>query len=133
MIEFYQEIRFVHVTAIVLSGIWMALRGAGVLAGMQWPRGVLAWSAGLAIDGTVLTAASMLLTMIPAAAVANHWLTVKLAFVAVYFGCGYALLLTQARRLRQIMLLAAAMAAYWLAYGVVRAHDPLGWLRLWGL
>ncbi|MCA8887334.1 MAG: SirB2 family protein [Parvularculaceae bacterium] len=133
MIEFYQEIRWVHVSAITLSGIWMALRGACLLAGMKWPRGVLAWSVSLAIDGVVLTAASMLLTMFPAEAFANHWLTVKLALVAIYFLCGYGLFLMQAGRVRQIMLLAAAMAAYLLAYGVARAHDPLGWLRLWGL
>lgn len=130
MIEFYPQIHSVHFHAIVLSGIWMALRGGALLAGMRWPRNVLAWSMSLAIDGTVLTVAAMLLTILPAATFANHWLSAKLAFVAIYFTCGYTLFLTHRPRKQQIMLFACAMIAYGLAYGVALAHNLLGWLVL---
>ena len=133
MIEFYPQIHWVHVTAIVLSGAWMVLRGAALLAGMTWPREGLAWSVSLAIDGTVLTAAAMLLSILPTEMFVNHWLTVKLIFVTIYFVCGYALLLMQAGRARQALLLAIAMIAYGLAYGIARAHDPVGWLVSWNL
>ncbi|MCA8926635.1 MAG: SirB2 family protein [Alphaproteobacteria bacterium] len=133
MIEFYPQVHALHVAAISLSGLWMLLRGLVLLAGMRWARGAAAWTVSLAIDGTVLTAAAMLLTMLPAEMFANHWLTAKLAFVAIYFAAGYAAFLAQRRRRWLALMLAVAMIAYGLAYGIARAHDMLGWWAVWGL
>ena len=133
MIEFYPQIHTVHVWAITLSGLCMAIRGLGLICGMHWPCSVLAWSIGLAIDGTVLTVAAMLFSILPAALFANHWLSVKLILVTVYFAAGYWLLLSPQTRIRQLLLLCISMAAYALAYGVARAHDPSGWLAIWGI
>jgi len=128
MIEFYPEIRAVHVAAILLSGAWMALRGGAVLAGWRWPRGTPAWLVAGTIEGTVLTAATMLVTVLPAALFANHWLAVKLGFVALYVVAGYAALVLQSGRGRAAILLAASLAAFMLAWGTARSHHPLGWL-----
>ena len=133
MIEFYPQIHSVHIWAITMSGLCMAIRGLGLICGMHWPCSVLAWSIGLAIDGTVLTVAAMLFSILPAALFANHWLWVKLIFVVIYFAAGYWLLLSEQTRMRQVLLLATAMAAYALAYGVARAHDPSGWLTIGGI
>lgn len=133
MIEFYSQIHAVHVWAISLSGMWMAVRGLGLLTGAHWPRGIWAWSIGLTIDGTVLTAAAMLFSILPSAILAGHWLAMKLAFVTVYFVAGYWLLLGRQSRIRQTLLLATSMVAYGLAFGVARAHDPSGWLAIWGV
>ncbi|MEO8141938.1 MAG: SirB2 family protein, partial [Sphingomicrobium sp.] len=71
----------------------------------------------------------MLLTMLPAELFANHWLTVKLAFVAIYFIAGWtALSPGLARRSRRLVLLAVALGAFCIAYEIARAHDPMGWI-----
>ena len=71
MLEFYPVIRAVHIAAISLSGAWLIIRGLALLGGMRWP---FAWPIrllGWTIDGTVLTAATMLLTMLPVELFAN--------------------------------------------------------------
>ncbi|MDE2562017.1 MAG: SirB2 family protein [Sphingomonadales bacterium] len=128
MIEFYPQILAVHIAAITLSGGWTALRGLGVLAGMDWPRHIAARLLGWAIDGTVLTAAAMLLTILPSGMFANHWLTVKLVFVAIYFAGAWHGLSPGPRKSRRLASLAFCMVAFGLAAGIARAHDPLGWL-----
>ena len=40
------------------------------------------------VDTVLLTAALMLVSMLPAAMFANHWLTVKLVLVVAYVGLG---------------------------------------------
>lgn len=128
MLEFYPVIRAVHVAAISLSGAWLIIRGLALLGGMRWP---FAWPIqllGWTIDGTVLTAATMLLTILPAELFANHWLTVKLAFVGIYFVVGWkALSPAVTRPSRRLVLLAVAAGAFGIAYGIARAHDPMGW------
>lgn len=128
MLEFYPAIRAVHIAAISLSGAWLLIRGLALLGGMKWP---FAWPIrllGWTVDGTVLTAATMLLTMLPIELFANHWLTVKLAFVATYFIAGWtALSPGVTRRSRRLVLLVVALGAFGIAYGIARAHDPMGW------
>ena len=67
MLEFYPQILSVHIASITLSGGWTGLRGLGLLFEMSWPRHFAARLLGWAIDGTVLTAAAMLLTILPSA------------------------------------------------------------------
>jgi len=38
LLEFYPEIKWVHICAVIASGSFFTLRGAGVLAGALWPR-----------------------------------------------------------------------------------------------
>lgn len=129
MLEFYPVIRAVHIAAISLSGAWLIVRGLALLSGMRWP---FAWPVrllGWTIDGTVLTAATMLLTMLPAELFANHWLTAKLAFVGIYFIAGWkALSRGVTRQSWRLVLLAVAASAFGIAYAIARAHDPMGWL-----
>ncbi len=129
MFEYYPVIRAVHIAAISLSGAWLLIRGLALLGGMRWP---FAWPVrllGWTIDGTVLTAATMLFTMLPAELFANHWLTVKIAFVAIYFIAGWiALSPGVIRRSRRLVLLAVALGSFCIAYGIARAHDPIGWV-----
>ena len=131
MLEFYPMIRAVHIAAIGLSGAWLIVRGLALLSGMRWP---FAWPVrllGWTIDGTVLTAATMLLTILPAGSFSNHWLTAKLAFVGIYFITGWkALSPGVTRRSMRLVLLAVAASAFGIAYGIARAHDPMGWLAL---
>lgn len=131
MIEFYPQIRFVHILAISLSGSLFALRGIGILAGARWPQATLLRYLSYSIDTVLLTAALMLLTILPAAMFVNHWLTVKLVLVVAYIVLGvYALRRGATSRVRAACYI-AALLAFIAIIGIARAHHPLGWLLHW--
>ena len=130
MAVFYPQIRDVHIFSATLSGSLFALRGAGVLAGMRWPRVAPVRYASYAIDTTLLTAALMLVTILPAAMFANHWLTVKLCFVVAYVALGIATMRAR-RRGMQAACYVAALLVFALVIGIARAHHPLGWFVRW--
>ena len=127
---FYPRIREVHILAAVLSGSLFALRGACALAGMRWPRAAPVRYLSYFIDSTLLTAALMLVTILPAPMFANHWLTVKLCFVVLYIALGIAAMRAR-RRGMQAGFYVAALLAFALVVGIARAHHPLGWFVRW--
>ena len=128
MIEFYPQIRAVHISAVLASGTLFALRGAGVLRGMRWPLAAPLRYLSYSIDTTLLTAALMLVAMLPAAVFANHWLTVKLGLLVLYVVLGsFALKRGRSAGVRAICF-AAAVAVYIFMFGVARTHQPFGWL-----
>ena len=128
MIEFYPQIRQVHITAVCLSGALFALRGLGVLVGHSWPRNAVLRYGSYTIDTVLLTAALMLLTILPGAMFANHWLSVKLCFVAAYIVLGIAMMRSRRGRGARAGFYAAALLAYATAFGIARMHNPAGWL-----
>jgi uncharacterized membrane protein SirB2 len=130
MLEFYPQIKAVHVLCVLLSGSLFALRGTLVVAGHN---GIARWAPvrylGYSIDTTLLTAALMLLTILPGAVFANGWLTTKLVLLVVYVVLG-TLALNRARSCRaQTICLALALGTYISMLGVARMHHPLGWLH----
>ena len=127
---FYPQVRAVHILAVVLSGSLFAVRGACEIAGMRWPRAAPVRYLGYAIDTTLLTAALMLATMLPAGMFANHWLTVKLCVVVAYVALGIAAMRAR-RRGVQAGSYIAALLAFALVVGIARAHHPLGWFVRW--
>jgi uncharacterized membrane protein SirB2 len=131
MIEFYPQIRHVHITAVCLSGALFALRGLGVVAGQGWPRHALLRYGSYGIDTVLLTAALMLLTILPGAVFANHWLLVKLCFVTAYIALGIGAMRTHRGRTARAGFYVAALLAYATAFGLARAHHPAGWLLPW--
>ncbi len=132
MIEFYAQIRWVHIACIIASGSLFLLRGSLVLAGKQRiamlaPLRFLSYG----IDTLLLSAALMLLTILPHAMFANGWLTVKLVLVVVYIVLGsVALKLGRTARARTIAFV-AALTVYLGIIAIARTHDPMGWLRYW--
>jgi uncharacterized membrane protein SirB2 len=130
MLEFYPQIKAVHILCVLISGALFALRGTLVLAGRnriaQWaPVRFLSYS----IDTTLLTAALMLLTILPDAMFANGWLTTKLVLLVVYVVLGtLALKRAKSRRARAVCF-ALALGTYIFMLGVARMHHPLGWLH----
>ncbi|HSI56809.1 MAG TPA: SirB2 family protein [Ideonella sp.] len=127
MIEFYPQVRAVHIGAVLASGAVFALRGAGVLGGMRWPQAAPLRYLSYAVDTVLLTAALMLVSMLPAAVFANHWLTVKLVLLVVYVVLGsFALKRGRSARVRALCF-GAAVAVYAFIFGIARTHQPLGW------
>jgi len=130
LMAFYPEIKLAHTTAVMTSGTLFALRAAGLLAGMRWPRAAIVRYTSYTVDTVLLTAALMLLTILPAALFANGWLWLKLVLVVMYIGFGIAAFRASRGVLARIALIVAALACFLQAYGIARAHHPLGWL-LW--
>ena len=128
MIEFYLQIRAVHIVAVIASGALFALRGAGVLSGARWPMAAPLRALSYSIDSVLLTAALMLIAVLPATVFANHWLTVKLALLVLYIVLGsLALKRGRSARMRGVCYV-AALALFAAVVGIARTHQPLGWL-----
>jgi uncharacterized membrane protein SirB2 len=126
MIEFYAQIKWVHVAAVICSGLLFALRGAAQLAGARWTMAAPLRYLSYAIDTTLLTAALMLATILHQYPFVHAWLTVKVLLLVVYIVLGSFALKrgrTHAIRLRYFM---AALIVYLFIASVARAHDPLG-------
>lgn len=130
MFEFYPQIKAAHILFVSLSGVLFALRGTLVLGGRG---GVAHWPAlrflSYGIDTALLTAALMLLTILPGAMFANGWLAAKLVLVVAYVVLG-TLALRRARNPRgRAICFAAAICTYLSIVGVAYMHHPLGWLH----
>lgn len=129
MIEFYLQIKSVHVAMVIASGLLFALRGAAVLAGARWAMAAPLRYLSYTIDTTLLTAALMLLTALKLNPFVVPWLAVKLALLVVYVVLGsLALKRARSRRARAIFYV-AALATFGFMYFVARAHHPLGLLQ----
>jgi len=128
MFEFYPQIKAFHVGFVFASVSLFALRGLLSLAGIRWVMAAPMRYLSYAIDTALLTSALMLLTILPGAVFANHWLTVKLSLLVVYVVLGsFALKRGRTRRIRAICYLAALVVIV-MVYGIARHHHPLGWL-----
>lgn len=135
MIEFYPQIKWVHVAAVIASGSLFLLRGLLVQAGqarlgMAAPVRWLSYT----IDTALLTAAFMLFTILPGALFANGWLTAKIVLLVIYVVLGsFALKRGRTPRVRVACYL-AALAVFGFMYSIARAHHPGGifWLMAAG-
>lgn len=131
MIEFYTQIKWVHITAVLCSGSLFLLRGLLVQAGkprfaMAAPVRYLSYS----VDTILLSAALILVTILPGALFANGWLTTKLVLLVAYVVLGtFALKRGRSPHVRSVCYL-AALATFVAMYGIARMHDPLGWALL---
>jgi len=126
VLEFYPQIKAVHVMAVVASGALFAARGALVLGGRRGialaaPVRWLSWG----IDTVLLTAALMLFTLLPSGFFANGWLAAKLVLLVAYIGLA-TIALRSPSRARQAATYAAALAVFLLIAAIARAHHPLG-------
>lgn len=88
MIEFYPQIKSVHVFAVFASGLLFTLRGLALHAGgrwaMAWPLRYLSYT----IDTVLLMAALMLATMLQQHPFVHSWLTVKIVLLTLYVALG---------------------------------------------
>src|SRR5262245_66344860 len=126
MIEFYLDIKWVHIAAVICSGSLFALRGAGVLAGARWPMWAPLRYLTYTIDTVLLTAALMLVTILHQYPFVQGWLTVKVCLLVVYIGLGtFALKRGRTPRVRA-WCYAAALAVFLFIVSIARAHHPLG-------
>ena len=131
MIEFYPQIKSVHVATVMLSGLLFLLRGLLVQARRPgWAMAAPVRYLSYAIDTTLLTAALMLLTILPGAMFANGWLAAKIVLLLAYMALGsWALKRGRTARVRLACYL-AALATFAFMVSIARTHHPGGvfWL-----
>lgn len=129
MIEFYMQIKMVHIFAVVLSGGLFFIRGLLLLNGKQWAMAAPMRYTSYTIDTVLLTAALMLATMLPPAIFANGWLITKIILLVIYIVLGsFALKLGRSRQSRATFFI-AAVCVYGFMFSIARAHHPLGLLQ----
>ena len=126
MIEFYLQIKYFHVFVALLSGAIFAVRGAFLLGGANWPQALPVKWLSYAVDTALLTAALMLLTILPWAMFGNGWLLVKLALIVAYVVLGVLALRPGRTRRTRALCYVAALLVFGAVYSIARAHHPLG-------
>jgi uncharacterized membrane protein SirB2 len=129
MIEFYPQIKWVHIAAVLCSGSLFFIRGCMLLNNMKLAMAAPVRYLSYCIDTVLLTAALMLLTLLPTAMFANGWLWLKVFLLLVYIVLGsFALKRGHNRKQRTIFFIAAVLV-FAFVISVARAHHPLGFLQ----
>jgi uncharacterized membrane protein SirB2 len=129
MIEFYPEIKWVHMAAVMASGSLFFLRGLIVHWGGRWSRYAMAGPVrylSYTIDTILLTAALMLATILHQYPFVHAWLTAKVTLLVVYVVLGSFALKRVATPNRRIVYWLAALGVYLFIVSIARAHHPLG-------
>jgi uncharacterized membrane protein SirB2 len=130
MIEFYPQIKAVHIAAVMASGVLFLLRGAAVQMGASWAMAAPLRYLSYTIDTVLLTAALMLATIIHQFPFVQGWLTAKVLLLVVYIVLGsFALKRGRTRAVRTSCWI-AALLVYLFIVSIARAHNPLGIVAL---
>jgi uncharacterized membrane protein SirB2 len=130
MIEFYPQIKAVHIAAVIESGCLFFLRGAALQFGAQWTMAAPLRYLSYSIDTVLLTAALMLATILHQYPFVHGWLTAKVLLLVCYVALGsFALKRGRTRAVRTACWI-AALLIYLLIVSIARAHHPLGIIAL---
>lgn len=128
MVEFYSEIRLVHIAAVLVSGGLFALRGLALNLGATWAKAAPLRYLSYTIDTVLLTAALMLMTIVQQYPVVHAWLTVKVGLLIAYIVLGYFAFWGARTRTARRGCWIAGLTLYGFIISVARAHHPLGLL-----
>jgi len=132
MLEYYTQIKLVHVIAVFSSGALFLTRGLMVQTGRQvWAMSAMLRYLSYTIDTVLLVAALMLLAILPAAVYSNGWLTTKVMLLLVYIVLG-SFALKRARTPRnRFWCFVAALLTYSFMLTIAWTHQPLGVFAVW--
>lgn len=129
MIEFYPQIKWVHIAAVLASGGLFMMRGLALHAGANWAMTAPLRYLSYTIDTVLLTAALMLTAILHQYPFVHAWLTVKVLLLVIYVVLGsYALKRGSTSGVR-VACWFAALVVYAAIISVAHAHHPLGMLR----
>ena len=126
MIEFYPQIKSIHILSVILSGGLFMLRGILMLAHSRFANHPPLRYLSYAIDTVLLTTALMLVSILHAYPFVQHWLTVKVLLLVVYIVLGTLALKRGRTRAIQVASYFAALFVFAFIVSVARAHDPWG-------
>ena len=126
MLEFYPQIKAVHIAAVMASGLLFLLRGTAVQFGAAWAMAAPLRYLSYSIDTVLLTAALMLATVLHQYPFVHGWLTAKVLLLICYVVLGsFALKRGRTRAVRTWCWIAALLVYLFIA-SIARAHNPLG-------
>jgi uncharacterized membrane protein SirB2 len=126
MIEFYPQLKAIHIAAVLTSGLLFLIRGAALNAGQSWAMAAPLRYLTYAVDTVLLTAALMLATLLHQYPFVHGWLTTKVVLLVVYIVLGTFALKRGATRTIRIACWLAALLVYGFIISVARAHHPAG-------
>ena len=126
MIEFYPQIKWVHVAAVLASGVLFFVRGLALNLGARWTMAAPLRYLSYSVDTVLLTAALMLATILHQVPFVHAWLTTKVLLLVVYVVLGsFALKRAPTPGMKRACFV-AALAIYLFIASVARAHNPWG-------
>lgn len=126
MIEFYPEIKWVHIAAVSASGLLFFLRGLAAQFGASWAMAAPLRYLSYTIDTVLLTAALMLATILHQYPFVHAWLTVKVLLLVLYIVLGTIALKRGRTAAARRSAFVAACTVFLFIVSVARAHQPLG-------
>ena len=126
MIEFYPQIKLVHIWCVALSGSLFALRGTMMLAGSNGVYHPALKYLSYLIDTTLLGAAVLLTLILHQYPFVQSWLTAKVLLLVVYIVLGVFALRRGRSRVSRAGFFIAALAVYLFIVSIAVAHDPRG-------
>jgi uncharacterized membrane protein SirB2 len=126
MIEFYPQIRLVHIASVCVSGSLFLLRGLLVTSGRTWGNHAVLRYLSYSIDTVLLTAGLMLMAALHVHPGNQKWLAAKLSLLVIYILLGsFALKRVRSPRARAACFV-AALVVFLTIVTIARTHDPLG-------
>jgi len=129
VLDYYAQIKLLHIACVVLSGSLFALRGVLMLTGSPYANHILVARLSYVIDTTLLGSALTLTTIIHQYPFVQAWLTAKVLLLVVYIALGIFALRCGKTRLRRARFFVAALLVYGFIISVAVMHDPLGFFR----
>jgi uncharacterized membrane protein SirB2 len=126
MIEFYPQIKSIHIMSVILSGSLFMLRGILMLARTRHANHGLLRYLSYGIDTVLLASALMLVSILHAYPFVQHWLTVKVLLLVAYIVLGTLALKRGRTRAIQVFSYFSALFVFAFMVSVARTHDPSG-------
>lgn len=126
MSSYYQPLRDIHITCVVISFLLLVARHVMNLRRIDWRKWKAVRIMPHVVDTVLLASAIWLMFEIHQYPIVNGWLTVKVVALVIYIGLGMqALNVTRSQSTRRAMFL-AAVAVFAFIVTVARTHSPLG-------
>lgn len=126
MIEFYPQIKLIHITSVILSGSLFCLRGLLMLADNRFANHIALRRLSWVIDTTLLASALILVIILHQYPFVQAWLTAKVLLLVVYIALGtFALKRGRTRHVRTICYL-SALAVFLFIVSIAVTHSPWG-------
>ena len=126
MIDFYPQIKALHMYSVMLSFALFALRGTLMLAHSKATHHAALRFTSYAIDTALLTAALMLATVLHQYPFVHGWLTAKVLLLVLYIVLGSIALKRGRTRRSQVLALFAACVTFVSIFLIARAHHWAG-------
>lgn len=128
MIEFYSQLKALHIYTVLLSGGVFAFRGLLMLGKTGLSNYAPLKYFSYINDSILLLAGVLLMLMTHQYPITHHWLSVKLSLVVVYILIGILALRTGSSYWRRAGFFLLAVFIYLFIISIARSHHPLGLL-----